>query len=80
QAEFLWRELLRLYDGVPKNPVRNTPIEHAPNIEVTLGAIATDAIYAQTLDLVTNISPLITCRAVDQRWSKHTKAIQRFSN
>ena len=42
--EQLWRDLLRMYDGVPKNPVKNFPIENAPNTEITLGAIAADAI------------------------------------
>ena len=38
--EAVWREALRMYDGVPKLAVRNTPIENAPNVEVTIGAIA----------------------------------------
>src|ERR1043166_7397080 len=36
--ERIWRECLRRYEGVPKNPVRNTPVVNAPNIEVTIGA------------------------------------------
>ena len=80
QQESLWRELLRMYEGVPKNPVRNTPIENVPNIEVTLGAIATDSIFSQMMDLIYTISPLLTCRAIDQRWTKHMKAMQRFVN
>ena len=76
--EQLWREMLRLYEGVPKNPVRNTPIENAPNIEVTLGAIATDALYAQSLDLIYTASPLVTCRATNTKWVQHSKAMQMF--
>jgi hypothetical protein len=82
--EALWRDLLRQYEGVPKNPARNFPIENAPNVEVTLGAIAADAIYAQAVDLITQSSPLITCRAVgaadDRYLVEAIKGIQRFSN
>ena len=77
--EQLWREMLRLYEGVPKNPVRNTPIENAPNIEVTLGAIACDALYAQMLDLIYAASPPVTVRATPNSfWVPHAKAMQGF--
>ena len=62
--ESTWRELLRQYEGVPKNPVKDFPIENAPNIEVTLGAIACDSIYAQVVDLIYQVDPFITCRPV----------------
>ena len=80
EQEKIWREVLRMYEGVPKNPARNIPIENAPNIEVTLGAIATDALYAQALDTLFNISPLVTTRATNEKWVKHNKAFQRFIN
>ena len=78
--EFLWRELLRLYEAVPKNPIRNVPVENAPNIEVTLGAIASDSLYAQMLDLIFSVSPFVTARAQDTRWTPHAKALQRWAN
>ena len=86
--EAAWRDCLRLYEGVPKNPVRNIPVENAPNIEVTLGAIAADSIYAQAIDLIYTVSPLITVRPVtcehDAELQKEralkAKAMQRFSN
>lgn len=62
--ESVWRDDLRQYDGVPRQAVRNIPIENAPNIEVTLGAIATDAVYAQAIDTITTVSPIVTVRAV----------------
>jgi len=62
--EGVWREVLRQYDAVPRTPVRNVPIENAPNIEVPLGAIATDSVYAQIIDLIFNIQPILTVRAV----------------
>lgn len=79
----LWNEMLRLYEGVPKNPVKNTPIENAPNIEVTLAAIAIDSIYAQMLDTLYNISPRLTVRATqvnDKEGVEDAKAMQRFAN
>ena len=80
QQEARWRDVLRLYEGVPKNPTRNVPIENAPNIEVTIGAIAADAIYAQALDLLYTVSPFITARAVGPPFVEHAKAVQRFAN
>ncbi len=50
--EALWRELVRQYDAVPRTPFRNTPIENASNVEIPLGAIAVDSIYAQMIDLI----------------------------
>lgn len=76
--EKMWMDVLRRYEGVPKNPVRNIPIENAPNIEVTLGAIATDSIFAQAVDLIYNISPLVTVRATNAAFKEHQKAMQRF--
>lgn len=76
--EKMWMEVLRRYEGVPKNPVRNVPIENAPNIEVTLGAIATDSIFAQAVDLIYNVSPLVTVRATNAAYKEHQKAMQRW--
>ncbi len=78
QAE--WRESMRLYVGRTEHAVRNIPITNAPNIEVTIGAIAADAIYAQALDLIFQVSPTVTVRAVgnDLEATKDAKALQRF--
>jgi len=63
--ESVWRERLRGYEGVPKNPVRKVPVENAPNIEVTLGAIAVDSIYSQSLDLMFTVAPVLTARGAN---------------
>lgn len=76
--EETWRELLRLYEGVPKKEIRNTPIVNAPNIEVTIGAIAVDSVNAQVLDLVYSASPPITVRAVNAGNVTGARALQRF--
>src|SRR3990172_3914790 len=79
--EAVWRENLRLYEGIPKNIVRNIPVENAPNTEITLGAIAADAIYAQVIDLVFTVVPTLTVRAVHGRTSlQAAKALQAFIN
>ena len=83
--ESVWRQVLRMYEGVPKNPVKNFPIENAPNIEITLGAIASDAIYAQAYDTIFGIEPFVTVRGVpknrgDKEYSASVKAMQRFVN
>lgn len=80
--EQLWRECLRMYEGVPKNPTRNVPIENAPNLEVTVGAIAVDSINAQALETIFSISPVLTARAVhqDKEAQDTAKAFQRWVN
>jgi hypothetical protein len=83
--EKTWRELMRQYEGVPKNPVSNFPIENAPNVEVTLGAIASDALYASMVDLIYTATPLVTIRGVpkrekDEQMKLGVKAFQRFIN
>lgn len=81
--EAVWRECLRQYEGVPKVPVKNYPIENSPNTEITIGAIAADSIYAQAMDLKwLQTSPLVTCRAVgnDEEAARDAMAVQRFAN
>lgn len=80
-----WREDLRIYEGVPLRDVSNFPIENAPNIEITLGAIACDSIYAQAIDSLFAVTPFITCRPMpnapsDDESVKDAKAMQRFVN
>jgi len=83
--EATWRKLLRMYEGVAKNPTKSFPIENAPNIEITLGAIACDAIYAQAYDTIFSIEPFVTVRGVpkgkkDKETASSVKALQRFVN
>lgn len=83
--EATWRENLRQYEGQPNGEVQNFPIENAPNVEVTLGAIASDSIYAQAVDLIYSVRPLVTVRGVpkkkgDLETSANVKALQRWIN
>ena len=70
-----WREALRQYDAVPLKPVRNIPIENAPNIEVPVGATLTESVYAQVLDLIFNIQPVVTVRPVGAEDHPERKAM-----
>lgn len=83
-ARYRWeanvRDCLRMYHAIPQRAVRDTPIPNAPNIEVPIGAIAADAIYAEGVDLIFQISPVVTCRAIDKRYVAHAKALQRLIN
>src|SRR5574343_1044981 len=83
--ENVWIDCLRMYEGVPKNPNRNFPVENAPNLEVTIGAIACDALFAQTVDTVFTLSPFVSVQPVpkkkdDQDTVENAKAMQRFVN
>lgn len=79
--ERLWLDLLRQYEAVPRQATKNTPIEGAPNLEIPLGAIASDSIYAQALDLIYTVSPLLTVRPTNgSRFVRHAKAMQSWVN
>lgn len=84
QIDACWQEDLRQYEGVARNPAdaAQTTVEGAPQIEVTLGAIASDSVYAQFIDLLFNISPLVTVRPVGQTEDdrKDADALQRRVN
>lgn len=77
-----WVDDLRRYDAIPRNPSRFRPIQGRQPIEVALGAIATDAIYAQELALIFGTSPILTARSVGRsgRWTRNAKAIQTLAN
>ena len=76
--ERVWEENLRMYEGISRFRQRNTPIENASNLEITLGAMAADAIYAQMVNLIFNISPIVTVQATSARFIEHSKALQTF--
>lgn len=81
----LCKECLKMYEGVPKLETRDIPIENAPNIEVTIGAISVDMIYAQAIDLLFNTSPFVTVRPIPKKSNdvdmcRKAKALQRFVN
>lgn len=80
QLQRMWRNALRLYEGVPRRRRRNMPIENASNLVLTIGAIATDSVYAQIINTIFNVDPLLTVRAVSETGSltEHVKAMQRF--
>lgn len=80
-----WRESLMDYEGIPDEDYINIPVEGFKRIEVTIGAIASDTIYAQAKDLIFATSPLLTVRDIpkdrgDEETSAVAKAMQRFAN
>lgn len=57
-----WMDELRQYNGFPRNMNRVSPREDAPNIEITIGALACDVICAQIIDLYFQVSPVLTVK------------------
>jgi hypothetical protein len=51
---------LRQYAGIPTVGERNIPIDNAPNIEITIGALCVETIYASFIELVTQAPQLVT--------------------
>lgn len=78
--EDIWTNALRLYEAQPSQPVRNFPFENASNIEISVAGIATDAIYANALDLIFSLDPPITVRAVSSDDEEAAEGLQRFVN
>jgi hypothetical protein len=78
--EALWVECLKLYEAIPEVAVRQTPLEGYRNLEVPLIAISADAIYAQAVDLIFTVSPMVTVQAVEQRYIEGAKGLQRYVN
>lgn len=80
--EAVWQECLRQYEAQGTNKVKNIVIEGVTNIEVPLGAIAADSIYAQALDTMFVVNPPITVQSVSSNEDqiKGAKAIQRLAN
>ena len=70
-------EDMRQYAGVPLHASRNDPIEDAPNVEITLGAVAVDGIYANFVELVTQTSQFVT--AIPRKnFEDYADAVQDF--
>lgn len=80
ELRLVWESNLRLYEAVAEQLRRNIPIENASNIEIPLGAIAADSVYAQIINTIFQIEPLITVREVGEtgEFVENIKALQRF--
>jgi hypothetical protein len=77
----VWIEARRQYAAIPKQPVRMVPVPNVPNIELPVGAILADDIYAQATDTLFTATPLLIVRAVQgDMWKEHAKTAQVFVN
>ena len=57
-----WMDFLRMYNGWPRDGQRMSPRENAPNLEITICALACDVIAAQIIDLYFQVSPPLTVK------------------
>ena len=82
RQEVSWRESLRQYEAIPKQKVRNIPVENAPNIEIPIGMLGVDVFYSIALQSVFSISPLTTVSMSPGRdeLSEAKKAVEDFVN
>lgn len=74
--EVKWIEARRQYEAIPKRPTRDIPVPNAPNIEVPVGAILADDLYAQAVDTLFTASPILTTRPTNERFVEHAKSMQ----
>lgn len=72
-----WKEVYRQLEARPKVDIKNTPIPNAPNIEVPLGAMFSESVFATVLDTIFQASPLLTARGPRP---EEAKAFQTFIN
>lgn len=75
-----WIEARRQYAGIPATAVVNQPIPNAPNIELPIGALVSDSLYAQVTDTLYQAMPILTAREMDAEWEPHAKAVQVLTN
>lgn len=75
-----WQRALVDYEGIPEEPYRDDPVVDMPNIVVTIGAIASDSIFAQVLDLIYSANPVLTARPTkgDPENVADAKVLQTF--
>lgn len=78
--ERMINEARRQYAAVPKRPMREVPVPNAPNIEIPIGAILADDIFAQATDTLFTASPLLIVRPVQPQWVEHAKVAQDWVN
>ena len=76
--EAKWIESRRQYEAIPKRPTRDIPVPNAPNIEVPVGAILADDLYAQAVDTLFTASPILSARATSERFVESAKSMQAF--
>lgn len=70
-----WQDDLRQYSGIPATTERNVPIDQAPNLEITLGAVAVDGIFANWIELVTQTNQFVTV-VPRKKYEEYADALQ----
>lgn len=70
-----WQDDLRQYNGIPATTERNVPIDQAPNLEITLGAVAVDGIFANWIELVTQSNQFVTV-VPRKKYEEYADALQ----
>jgi len=82
RQEQSWREALRQYEAVPKQKVRNIPVENAPNIEIPIGMLGVDVFYSIALQTIFSIDPLVSISLTpgNDEFAEHKKAVEDYMN
>lgn len=78
--ESLWNDCLHSYEAPADEVLQHVIIEGVKKLEVPLGAIATDSLFANVLDLIYVVSPIVTAQSVKERDVDAVKSLQAFIN
>jgi len=77
-VEKMWQRCDNSYVGQSPADPRWTPYKEAPVIEVTIGAMVTDAVIAQANNLIFQTEPILTIAPTKEEFEKHADALQRL--
>ena len=80
RLETVWNECLTMYEALPREEVRNSPVENAPNIEVPVGMMAVDIFYSTSIQTLFSVSPIVSVNIAPGRedLTEHKKVFEDF--
>lgn len=64
------------YYGRPSSDRRDIPYINASNRVAPLAQIACDSIFANIISIITETSPIVTCKPANDKWAAHAKVVQ----
>lgn len=74
-----YQDYIRMYRGFPSESFSRDPVP-IRNIEVTLGATATDTLFSQSWDMIWSAQPIVTVRNAAPNYEEHAEAFQVLVN
>lgn len=80
EQEKAWLDWLRLYDGIPTDPVKTYPWEGASNLVVQLVGTYVDQLVARIVGSVFTVRPHWVCTTPNKEWMRHADPMERYQD